>query len=85
MSAQDSRSRDAVNELAPPHEGAPVHLEIPLGTPDLQGPGVMGWLIGRWLTGGKVVGVVAAMVAVISTACTGPSVPPTPRLGAHKP
>ena len=53
MSAQDSRSRDAVNELASPHEGAPVHLEIPLGTPELQGPGVMERFIGRWLAGGR--------------------------------
>ena len=53
MSAQDSRSRDAVNELAPPHEGAPVYLEIPLGMPELQGPRVMERLIGRWRAGGR--------------------------------
>ena len=53
MNAQDSRSRDAANELASPHEGAPVHLEIPLGTPELQGPGVMERLIGRSLAGGR--------------------------------
>ena len=53
MSAQDSRSRDAASEISPPHEGAPVHLEIPLGTPQPQGPGVVERLFGRWLAGGR--------------------------------